>query len=110
MTSRSAPVVRRMVMFKHGVAYLERGGACDGAFELSFKKDEMNDVLKSLAVWVARGEAKVSAVAFEKPEDPEEALVRRRLALTPGASLESLVAALRGRRVGVTAGGTRHEG
>ena len=44
------PRVRRMVMFKHGVAYLERGGPAEGPFELSFKRDEMNDVLKSLAV------------------------------------------------------------
>jgi hypothetical protein len=108
--TRSTPGVRRMVMFKHGVAYLERSGPCDGPFELSFKKDEMNDVLKSLAVWVARGEAKVYAVAFEKPEDPEEALVRRRLALEPGATLESLVTTLRGRRVAVHVSGTRHEG
>ncbi len=110
VSPKSTPVVRRMVMFKHGVAYLERGGRCDGPFELSFKKDEMNDVLKSLAVWVARGEAKVGAVAFEKPEDPEEALVRRRLALTPGETLESLVASLRGRRIAIQAGGARHEG
>lgn len=110
MTAESTPVVRRMVMFKHGVAYLERGGRCDGPFELSFKRDEMNDVLKSLAIWVARGEAKVGAVAFDKPEDPEEALVRRRLALVPGETLESLASALRGRRIAVHAGGTRHEG
>jgi hypothetical protein len=109
-TTRSTPGVQRMVMFKHGVAYLERGGPCDGPFELSFKKDEMNDVLKSLAVWVARGEAKVGAVAFEKPEDPEEALVRRRLALEPAATLESLVTTLRGRRVAAHVAGKRHEG
>ncbi len=110
MTAESTPVVRRMVMFKHGVAYLERGGRCDGPFELSFKRDEMNDILKSLAIWVARGDAKVGAVAFDKPEDPEEALVRRRLALVPGETLESLVSALRGRRIALHAGGARHEG
>ena len=104
------PIVRRMVMFKHGVAYLERGGPCDGAFELSFKKDAMNDVLKSLAVWVAKGEATVGAVAFEKPEDPEEALVRRRLAFDSNATLQSLFASLRGRRVAIDAHGTKYEG
>jgi hypothetical protein len=108
--SQAAPVVRRMVMFKHGVAYLERGGPCDGSFEMSFKRDEMNDVLKSLAVWVAAGEASVGAVAFEKPEDPEEALVRRRLSFTPGQALGSLLATLRGRKVAVDAQGARTEG
>jgi hypothetical protein len=96
-----SPKVIRMVLFKHGVAYLERSGAAEGPFELSFRRDEMNDVLKSLAVWIARGEATVGAVAFDKPEDPEDALARRRLRLDPGAALGGLLSALRGRRVSV---------
>jgi hypothetical protein len=104
------PVVKRMVMFKHGVAYIVRAGPADGPFELSFKKDEMNDVLKSLTVWVARGEAKVGAVAFEKPEDPEEALEERKLALPPGQALAGLVSSFRGRRVLVKSGGVDLEG
>jgi hypothetical protein len=91
-----------MVLFKHGVAYLERSGAADGPFELSFRIDEMNDVLKSLAVWVARGDATVGAVAFDKPEDPEQALARRKLRLEPGLALQGLLASLRGRRVSVS--------
>ena len=106
----NGPRVTRMVMFKHGVAYLERGGPSEGTFELSFKRDEMNDVLKSLAVWVARGDAKVGAVAFEAPEDPEAALAERKLALVPGAALEGLIASLRGRRVRVDDGASGREG
>lgn len=90
-----------MVMFKHGVAYLERSGPAEGAFELSFKREEMNDVLKSLAVWVARGDAKVGALAFEKPEDPEKALAARRLDFGADTTLAGLLAASRGRRVQV---------
>ncbi|MDB4992826.1 MAG: hypothetical protein JWM74_258 [Myxococcaceae bacterium] len=106
----SIPTVRRMVMFKHGVAYIERGGPADGSFELSFKKDEMNDVLKSLAVWVAKGNARVGAVAFEKPEDPEEALAARKLDLPPGGALVGLLRSLRGRKIVVKAHGECHEG
>jgi hypothetical protein len=104
------PKVRRMVMFKHGVAYIERAGEADGPFELAFKRDEMNDVLKSLALWVAEGEAKVGAVAFEKPEDPEEALVRRKLAFPSGGTLHALLASMRGRKIAVVVDGTRLEG
>lgn len=93
------PTVRRMVMFKHGVAYLERSGPADGPFELSFDKDEMNDVLKSLAAWVEKGEARVTSIAFEKPEDPEQVLARRRMVLEPTSALLGLFAAFRGRRV-----------
>jgi hypothetical protein len=106
----STPRVRKMVLFKHGVAYLERAGEADGPFELSFKKDEMNDVLKSLSVWVARGEAKVGAVGFEKPEDPEEALAERRLHFGQGAALSGILHAVRGRRVALFVGDERIEG
>lgn len=104
------PRVTRMVMFKHGVAYLERGGPAEGAFELSFKRDEMNDVLKSLAAWVARGEAKVGAVGFEAPEDPDAALAERKLLLSPGEALSGLLSSLRGRRVRVDDGAAAREG
>ncbi len=104
------PRVQRMVMFKHGVAYLERGGPAEGAFELSFRLQEMNDVLKSLAIWVAEGDAKVGPIGFEKPEDPDEALIRRKLAIVEGAALTGVLSALRGRRVAVTQGADRIEG
>ncbi len=99
-----------MVLFKHGVAYLERSGPASAPFELSFKKDEMNDVLKSLSVWVAKGTAKIGALAFEKPEDPEEALAARKLDILPGSVLSGLLWRLRGRRVVVHSGGQVHSG
>ena len=99
-----------MVLFKHGVAYLERSGPASAPFELSFKKDEMNDVLKSLSVWVAKGTAKIGALAFEKPEDPEEALAARKLDIVPGSVLSGILWRLRGRRVIVHSGGQVHSG
>ncbi|MFN7135064.1 MAG: hypothetical protein ACK4N5_23515, partial [Myxococcales bacterium] len=108
--SSSVPPVRRVVMFKHGVAYLERRGAADGDFRLLFKRDEINDVLKSLAVWSARGDARVGAITFDAPEDPENALRRRKLLLEEGRGLEGLLAAVRGRRLAVDDGSRRTEG
>ncbi|MFT3774983.1 MAG: hypothetical protein QM820_57275 [Minicystis sp.] len=108
MTER--PRVERMVMFKHGVAYLERRGPAEGAFELTFRREEMNDVLKSLAVWVARGEAQVGGIGFEAPEDPDDALAERKLLLPPGEALTGLIRSLRGRRVSVDDGQARHDG
>ncbi len=106
----ATPKVRRMVMFKHGVAYIERSGAADGPFELAFKRDEMNDVLKSLALWVTSGDAKVGAVAFEKPEDPEQALMRRKLNFPAGGTLFHLLASMRGRAIAVVCDGARLTG
>lgn len=109
MTTR--PKVTRLVLFKHGVAYLERRGPADGRFELSFRGGDMNDVLKSLAVGVTRGDATVGAVAYEAPADPEEELSTRNLRLAPGEALTGLLNAARGRTIAVvTVDGTTHRG
>ncbi len=104
------PRIRKMVLFKHGVAYLERSGPAEHAFELSFKREEMSDVLKSLAAWVVRGEARVNWVAFEKPEDPEQVLRDRNLGFAPGDALSGLLGALRGQTIALSTGGAAKRG
>ena len=105
------PDVTRLVLFKHGIAYLERSGPADGDFELSFRKSDMNDVLKSLSVGVVDGAATVGALAYEAPTDPDDELARRNLYLEPGQALPGLLAAVRGRVVEVrTADGSTHRG
>jgi hypothetical protein len=46
--------VKKVVLFKHGVAHVEREGfvADDQAVDLLFRQSEMNDVLKSLTVGI----------------------------------------------------------
>lgn len=105
-----SPRVRRLVMFKHGIAYLERGGPASGPFELAFKRDEMSDVLKSLAVWVADGSGVVTSVSFDSPEDPEAVLRDRGLLFEKGAAFRDLVHALRGRDVELDLGSERKGG
>jgi hypothetical protein len=97
-------------MFKHGIAYLERGGPASGPFELAFKRDEMSDVLKSLAVWVAEGSGVVTSVSFDSPEDPEAVLRDRGLLFEKGAAFRYLVHALRGRDVELDLGSERKAG
>ena len=104
------PRVSRLVMYKHGVAYVERSGPVDGTFALSFRRDDMNDVLKSLAVAVVDGDASVGAVAFDTPTDPDSELRKRNLLLEPGEALPGLLDGLRGRTVEVHAGDGRHRG
>lgn len=57
-------------MYQHGVAFVERNGPVDGDFDLSFRKDDMNDGLKSLSVVVSGGKASVRAVAFDTSSNP----------------------------------------
>ncbi|MEO8814558.1 MAG: hypothetical protein ABI307_02435 [Mycobacterium sp.] len=57
-------------MYQHGVAFVELNGPVDGDSDLSFRKDDMNDVLKSLSVVVSGGKPSVRAVAFDTPSNP----------------------------------------
>jgi hypothetical protein len=97
-------------MYKHGVAYVSRTGPVDGDFELTFRRDDMKDVLKSLSVEISGGQASVGTVAFDSPSDPRTELADRNLLLEPGGALLGLIEALRGRVVEVRCGDQRHRG
>jgi hypothetical protein len=104
------PKVTQVVLYKHGVAFLERRGPADGEFELSFRRGDMNDVLKSLAVVVASGTATVGAVAYDAPANPDVELASRNLLLEPGEALPGLLNAVRGRVVELSVDGRTHRG
>ncbi|MGV0697523.1 hypothetical protein [Mycolicibacter sinensis] len=104
------PKVDRLVLYKHGVAFVSRSGPVDGDFELTFRRDDMKDVLKSLTVHAAAGGASVGAVCFDTPADPRNELADRNLLLDPGEALVDLLDALRGRAVEVLAGEQTHRG
>lgn len=104
------PPVDRLVMYKHGVAYVSRSGPVDGDFELTFRRDDMKDVLKSLTVDITGGHASVGTIAFDTPSDPRTELADRNLLLEPGGALLGLIEALRGRAVEVRCGDRRHRG
>lgn len=91
------PIVK-MTLYKHGVGFYLRRGAVDaGALSLSFNKDEMNDVLKSLTAVALGGQ--VLGVDYDTPEDKAERLARSSIQLSDEASLRDLLRDLRGRRV-----------
>lgn len=104
------PAVDRLVMYKHGVAYVSRSGPVNGDFELTFRRDDMKDVLKSLSVDITGGQASMGTVAFDSPTDPRTELADRNLLLEPGGALLGLIEALRGRSVEVRCGDRRHHG
>lgn len=103
------PTVNRLVLYKHGVAFVGRRGPVDGDFTLTFRRDDMKDVLKSLTVNTAGG-ASLGAVSFDSPADPRAELANRNLLLAPGDALVGLIDALRGRAVQVRCGDQTHRG
>lgn len=97
----AAPPVRRIVLFKQGLAHIERRGGVQGGFDLLFDRAELGEVLRSLTVWIERGNGHVTALAFDAPEDPDAALAGRKLRFEQGATLRGMLQATRGRRVRV---------
>lgn len=96
-----APAVRRIVLFKQGFAHIERRGSVPGGFDLLFDRNELGEVLRSLTVWIERGDGHVTALAFDAPEDPDATLAGRKLRFEQGSTLRGMLHAARGRRVRV---------
>lgn len=97
--------VRRVVLYKNGVAWVERGGDVQPGTPLSliFGPEEMNDVLKSMVV-----ESRGGAVARVRYDGAVE--LKDNLSLEAGAPLAKILDGFRGSRVSITASGQTIEG
>ncbi len=91
--------VREMVLYKHGVGFFVREGVVTGeSAALTFRQDEINDVLKSLAVF-DKGGGQVLGIHYQTPMDIDARLASSSIRLSEQASLGDLLSALRGRQV-----------
>jgi hypothetical protein len=89
--------VREMVLYKHGVGFFVREGKLDGASAtLTFRADEVNDVLKSLAVFDRAG-GQVYGVHYQTPMDKAHRLANTSIRLSDTNSATQLIQQLRGR-------------
>ncbi|VVC04817.1 Uncharacterised protein [Candidatus Bilamarchaeum dharawalense] len=94
--------VRKIVLYKHGVGYVERRGKLKtDEIKLQFKRGQMNDVLKSLLVLDAGG--KVTGVSYESHEETSEKL-KNALEVPEGKAVMGFLAALTGYNVTIVAG------
>lgn len=93
--------IRKLTLYKHGISVVERGGAATGErATLTFHRDQMNDVLKSLVAFDVAG-GQVRNIAYDAPEDRETKLARGSIHLSDDRSLLDLLRDLRGRAVRV---------
>ncbi len=91
--------ITRMTLYKHGVGFFERRAQLEGdEVSLSFRVEEMNDILKSLTA-VDWGSGQVLGVDYATPQSREERLAGCSIRLGDGRSLRDLLVGLRGRRV-----------
>lgn len=90
--------VREMVLYKHGVGFFVRQGNIEGnQIALTFRKDEINDVLKSLAVFDRSG-GQVLGIHYQTPMDKMTRLASSSIRLSSNKSMLDLLRDLRGRR------------
>ncbi|TPV93850.1 MAG: DUF4139 domain-containing protein [Myxococcales bacterium FL481] len=97
-----------VVLYRSGVGYFERHGEIDGdTLTLRVRKDQIDDLLKSLTVVDRKGRP----LSISMPLDPQSWSNAAMATLAPGeGSLAEVLDALRGVSVRVKAKGGRHQG
>ncbi len=91
--------ITHITLYKHGVGFFERRAQFTGEqLELSFRVEEMNDILKSLTV-IDSGAGHVLGIDYATPQSLEERLAGCSVRLDDDRSLRDLLRSLRGRRV-----------
>ncbi|MGC9357494.1 MAG: hypothetical protein ACP5GX_06505 [Anaerolineae bacterium] len=91
--------IKHVILYKHGVGFFERRGELSGEdATLIFRREEMNDVLKSLTI-VDEGEGQVLGVDYATPQTREERLSGCSVHLADDRSFSDLIVSLRGRVV-----------
>ncbi len=91
--------VTEMILYKHGVGFFKREGKVKSdEVRLTFRHDEINDVLKSLVVF-DQGEGDVLGIHYQTPLDVAALRADTSIKLSDEASLRDLLRDLRGRNV-----------
>ncbi|KAB2898184.1 MAG: DUF4139 domain-containing protein [Kofleriaceae bacterium] len=107
-TADAGLALERVVLYRNGVGYFERAGRVDGdLLTIKVRKDQVNDLLKSLTV-VERRSGR--AVSVSMPLDPQTWANAALATLRPGqGSLAQVLDSLRGSHVTLrTKGGSVH--
>ncbi|MFX1453266.1 MAG: hypothetical protein ACFFCM_20700, partial [Promethearchaeota archaeon] len=101
--------VKRVIIFKHGVSYYILEGILkgNGKFELEFKIDEMNDVLKSLFVLDTSKQGYISSISYDAALETNQLLKTIMLNIPDKDSFSSLITQIKGAEVVLTIGGAK---
>lgn len=97
--------IRKVVLYKHGVGYFERGAKIRGNADvaLSFRSDQMKDLLTSLFA-VDLGGGRVEAISYDAKDPIEKQLQDILIRVPEGNALTQFVSSLKGARVQVVVG------
>jgi hypothetical protein len=103
--------IRKVVLYNHGVGYFERRGSFQGGHtvRLYFKKDQMNDLLKSLTVLDLNG-SPINSIVYESTRTAEQALQDYNFVLGSTMGLPQILSQLQGSEAEVSLGDKRLRG
>ncbi|MFX1489485.1 MAG: hypothetical protein ACFFBI_10075 [Promethearchaeota archaeon] len=101
--------VKKVIIFKHGVSYYILEGTLKGSstYELEFKVDEMNDVLKSLFVLDTSEKGYISSISYDAALETSQLLKSIMLNIPDRDSFSSLITQIKGANVNLTIGGAK---
>ncbi|MFX0003703.1 MAG: hypothetical protein ACFE9C_13415 [Candidatus Hodarchaeota archaeon] len=101
--------VKKVIIFKHGVSYYILEGILKGKgkFELEFKIDEMNDILKSLFVLDTSEKGYISSISYDAALETNQLLKSIMLNIPDQDSFSSLVTQIKGAEINITIGGAK---
>jgi hypothetical protein len=96
----STLLIRRVVLYKHGVGHFEREGVVDGdaTLALTFKQAEVSDVLKSLTVLDLDG-GHIASVSYDSTKPLEQLLAEVALSIPDENSVVGLLPQIKGAKI-----------
>lgn len=97
--------VRRITLYRSGVGYFEHAGKVtgDATIRLRFETEDINDILKSMAL-VDLGGGKIGTVSYGSKEPLERRLASFGVDITKAGNIGELFQQLRGARLSISTG------
>ncbi len=98
--------IKKVIIHRSGISYfiLEGKQKSSGTFELEFKIDEMNDILKSLFVLDTSEKGFISSISYDAALETYQLLESIILDIPDKDSFSSLITQIKGAKVNITIG------
>lgn len=99
----------KIIIFKHGISYFLHEGKIkgDGTFELEFKIEEMNDILKSLFALDTSENGYISFISYDAAIESSQLLKSIMLDIPDTDSFSSLITQIKGAKIKLTIGSSQ---
>jgi len=110
-TNDNQMAIRKVVLYKSGVGYFEMRGTVAGgkAVRLYFRRNQMNDLLKSLTVLNASG-GKINSIVYDSTKTVKQLLSDYTFDLRKGQGLPQVLQQLQGSKIELMTGSTTTKG